>query len=62
MIEGLQIITYLPLFNSKVPGNASMFNKFFIKMSNFEIFDLTSVTEWLMYFPEEDPLSLNLQD
>ena len=62
MINGLQIISYLPLFKVKTPGNAGDFNKFFIDTVSFEAFDTSKITAELMYFPEDDPLSLSLQE
>ena len=62
MINGLQILSYMPLFQVKTPGNASSFNKFFIEITSFEIFDTSLITAELMYMPEDDPLSLSLQE
>lgn len=62
VINGLQIIAYMPLFNVKTPGNAGAFNKFFISIASFDMFKTEEITANLMYIPEGDPLSLNLQD
>lgn len=61
MINGLQIVAYMPLFKVKVPGNASAFNNAFKEMAEFEVFDTSEATSEMMYFPEDDPLSLSLQ-
>ena len=52
----------MPLFKVKTPGNASSFNKFFIEMISFELFETTMLTEQFIYLPEVDPLSLSLQE
>ena len=52
----------MPMFKVKTPGNASAFNKFFLEMVSFELFETAILTEEYMYLPEDDPLSLSLQE
>ena len=44
MINGLQIVAYMPLFKVKVPGNASAFNNAFKEMAEFEVVDTSEAT------------------
>ena len=60
MINGLQIVTHLPFFNVKLPGNANLFNNNLMTIANFDIIDIGIVTELFFYFPDEEPYSLTL--
>ena len=63
IINSLQVIAFLALFKVKTPGNMNSFNLFFKEFADFEVIDTASeVTENLMYLPEQDSLSLNLQN
>ena len=59
MIEGLQVVMHMPLFNIKTPGNVNAFFAFFDTLANFEIFDASSFTNEMGYYPEMDSFSLN---
>ena len=60
MINGLQVVTHLPFFHVKSPGNVNAFNEFFIEIASFNIINTETIDALLFYFPEMDPLSLNL--
>lgn len=59
MIEGLQVVCHMPLFNIKSPGNVNAFNDFLADLAFLNIFDTSSFTNDIFYFPEMDPLGLN---
>ena len=61
MIEGLQIVDSLGLFNAKVPANTSSFLENISELSSFNLIDLSSFRESLMYMPESDAFSLTFQ-
>ena len=52
----------MPMLNVKTPGNTGAFNQFFVAMSSIKLIDFADITATLMYLPEGDPLSLNLQE
>ena len=62
MINGLQVVIHLPLFNVKSPGNVNAFNDYFAEIANFNIFDTANLDAMLFYFPEMDAISLNLMN
>ena len=62
MIEGLQIVNHLPLFSVKSPGNVNFFNKFVMELTGFNFVDTEDLTEYLLYFPEMDAMSVNFQN
>ena len=62
MIEGLQVVSHLPLFDLKSPGNVNAFNEYFAEIASFKIIDVTGITADIFYFPEMDSLSLNFQN
>lgn len=61
MIEGLQVVCQMPLFDVKCPGNVQAFNDFLAEVAKFNIIDTTGWTGDLFHFPEMDPVSLNFQ-
>ena len=60
MINGLQVVNHMPYFNVKSPGNVNAFNGFFTEIASFQIVSTDFVDSMLFYFPEMDPISLNL--
>ena len=62
MIEGLQVVSYMPLFDLKIPGNVHGFISFFADLANFEILDTEAFTNEMGYYPEMDPFNLNFQN
>ena len=62
MIEGLQVIVHLPLFDLKSPGNINSFNVVFVELANFNILDTEDLTNEISYYPEEDAFSLNFEN
>ena len=50
----------MPYFNVKSPGNVNAFNGFFTEIASFQIVSTDFVDSMLFYFPEMDPISLNL--
>ena len=60
MINGLQIVNHMPLFDIKSPGNINAFNGFMSEISSFQIVDTQALTlDANIYVPEMDSLSLN---
>ena len=59
LIEGLQVVTHLPLFAVKSPGNVNAFVKFLQEIGGFNFVDSDDFTSELLYFPEADAMSLN---
>ena len=60
MINGLQVVNHMPYLNVKSPGNVNAFNGFFTEIASFQIVSTEFVDSMLFYFPEMDPMSLNL--
>ena len=59
MINGMQIMAYLPLFFVKLPANASLFNKKIIDIVSFSVIP-TDEINWILFFlPEVEPFNLN---
>ena len=61
MINGLQIMTHMPLCNIKFPANAELFNAFMIEIALFDILPSEWILEQSMYFPQDDSFNLNFQ-
>ena len=58
MVNGLQIVSILPLMNVKSPGNANTFNLSVNELASFDFVDFESFTLSLVYFPESDPVHI----
>jgi hypothetical protein len=61
MINGLQIMSHMPLCNIKFPGNAELFNGFMIEIALFDILPSEWMLEQMIYYPPADPFNLNFQ-
>ena len=46
----------------KFPANVMLINKAFIEIANFEVIPSGEINDWLFYFPEVDPFSLNFEE
>ena len=55
VIEGIQIVSYLPLYDAKIPGNVQSFLNFFDEMTSFEVLPAEEWTDELLYSPESVP-------
>ena len=55
VIEGIQIVSYLPLYDAKIPGNVQAFLNFFDELTSFEVFPAEEWTDELLYNPESVP-------
>ena len=62
MLNGLQILVYMPLFKLKSPGNVNSFVEFFSELTKFQIVDTAAMAEQYYYFPEMDAVGLNFQN
>ena len=62
MIDGLQIISFIPLFKSKVPGNAHTIITYVIEAATFELIDVSDWNAMLFHFPEIEPFSLQFME
>ena len=59
MINGLQIMSHMPLCNIKFPANAELFNGFIIEIALFDILPSEYMLEQIVYYPQEDSFNLN---
>ena len=60
MINGLQVVTHMPLFKIKSPGNVNSFTLFLAELSNCDLVDTDELMIALdIYIPEMDALTLN---
>lgn len=62
MVNGLQIVTTLPFFNVKSPGNVNSFNKFIADLASFDFIDMNFITVAFFYFPETEPTSVQFEN
>ena len=61
VIEGIQIVSYLQLFNAKIPANVQTFLGFFDEITSFEVLPAEEWTDEMLYAPESVPPSINFQ-
>ena len=61
MIEGLQIVAFIPLFKANIPGNTHTLITHVIEAVTFELIDVDDLNEQLFYLPETDPFSLQFE-
>ena len=61
VVNGLQILVYMPLFWVKFPANASRFNIFLIDIATFEFVPSDSINEEVFVLPEDKPYNINFQ-
>lgn len=59
MLEGLQVVTHMPMFDAKMPGNVNAFNEVLAKTVKFDVVESTEATGEIFYVPETDSISLN---
>ena len=59
IMNSLQVVQYIRLFQVKTPGNVNAFTDFFDTITTVEVYDMSEVYDELMYIPEQEPLSLN---
>mmetsp|Transcript_13012 Transcript_13012/g.16640 ORF Transcript_13012/g.16640 Transcript_13012/m.16640 type:complete len:111 (-) Transcript_13012:83-415(-) len=52
LLNTLQIVEYIGLFNIKLPGNVGSFNDFFERITEVQIVDPQEILSTLFYFPE----------
>lgn len=62
MINGLQVVAQMPLYDVRSPGNVNEFTGFLSELSNFDLLDTESMNNEVFYIPEEDSVSLNFQN
>ena len=62
MINGLQVVSHMSLFQIKSPGNVSAFNMFFSEIASIDLIVTEEFTAKLFYFPEFDSVSVNFQN
>ena len=61
MVESLQVVSHLHLFDVKTPGNVQSFMVFFNEITDFEVLPAEEWTDSMLYAPESVPPSLNFQ-
>ena len=59
LLNSMQVVQYMSLFDAKTPGNIIAFISFFEVITSFKLLDFEEIIESQMYIPEEDPFSLN---
>ena len=62
LLNSMQVSENIKLFNVKTPGNVSMFTDFFDDLTSIRPFDPAEHLESFIYFPEQDPYSINFQN
>lgn len=62
IINGIQLMAYMPLFFVKVPANATLFIQMLLELSSFELLPTDLFNDFLFFFPETEPLGLNYQE
>ena len=62
MIQGLQVVSHMPLYKIKSPGNVNAFTGFFAEIASFNIIETSDFTAEIGYWPEMDGFSLNFQN
>ena len=58
MLNGLQLLVHLPLFNLKFPANASYMLNFSIHVATFDFLPIESIW-WIFDFPEKGAFNLS---
>ena len=61
MLEGLQVVTHMPLYDVTIPGNVNSFNDFLTEITSFDLFDTEKITELIAYIPEMEAISLSFK-
>lgn len=59
MIEGIQVASFMPLFDVKTPGNVQAFLEFFDVITSFEVLPAEEWNNEVFYDVESVPRSLN---
>ena len=59
MVEPMQVVVHMTLFDCKTPGNVNAFNGYFAEIANFDVVDPNDLTNEISYVPEIEPVSLN---
>ena len=59
ILNSLQIVELIRLFDIMTPGNINAFTQFFEKITSVQLIDTQEYVNDLVYMPEFDPLSLN---
>ena len=61
LVEGVQVVNYLQLYDAKTPGNVQTFLNYFDEITSFEVFPAEKWTDGMLYNPESVPVSINFQ-
>ena len=61
LVEGLQIVESMGLFDAKVPANVADFLGNFGELASFDFVDTTALIDSTINYPENDAYSLNFQ-
>ena len=59
IMNSLQVVMFIRLFNIKSPGNVNNFTEYFDETTSVQLFDTEEFINSLMYVPEMDPFALN---
>lgn len=62
ILNSLQIVELVGLFNIKQPGNMSAFSTFFGHITSVKLIDTAALLSENVYVPEQDPHTLNFQN
>lgn len=62
MLNGIQVIHQILIFNAKTPGNINTFANYFDFLADAELVEYDQYMSDVIYIPEQDPYSLNLMN
>ena len=62
ILNSLQVVQLIRLFDVLTPGNINSFTNFFEKITSVQLIDTEEYFNDLVYTPEFDSLSLNFQN
>lgn len=61
MVNALQIIIILPLFNASMPANAGMVFKYLTQIASFDIFDIGDYVDEYLQLEDTDPVNIEFE-
>ena len=60
MLNAIQIVIQIPLMlKLKIPGNVQFVSTFLVTIATFDLIPTDKLNDYLYYFPEEEPFSIN---
>ena len=62
LMNNLQVVMFVRLFNIKSPGNVNSFTDFFDEITSIKLFDTQEFVNKLYYVPEYDSFAVNFMN